>query len=317
MSMQTIQLGSTDADVSVMCLGTMHFGTKEDEETSFRLLDQYVEAGGNFIDTANVYARWIRGYEGGESETLLGKWMRERGNRDSLFIASKVGFEMPTRGVTRGTSAKQIVAECEKSLKRLGVETIDLYYAHHDDRDTPLEESLAAFDKLKKEGMVRYIGASNFRAWRLEQARWIANTKGWAEYCCIQQRYTYLRPRPGADFSPQVSTNDDLLDYCTNRAITLLAYSPLLAGGYTRTDRALPGQYTDPDADARLAELKAVSEETGATPNQVIFAWMMQSEPAIIPIFSASTTAQMHENLGALDLVLSTEQMARLDRAGA
>ncbi len=312
--MKSVLLGSTGVEVSALCLGTMHFGSKEDEETSFRLLDQYVEAGGMFLDTANIYAHWIPGCSGGESEALLGRWMRARDNRDELFIATKVGFEMP--GVARGLEPWRIQEECEKSLERLGVDTIDLYYAHVDDRNAPIEETLEAFDHLEKEHMVRFIGASNYRAWRLEQARWICNTKGWAEFCCIQQRYTYLRPQPSADFSAQVAANDDLLDYCDNRAISLVAYSPLLGGQYAREDRPIQAQYAGPDTDARLAALNEVAAALGAAPNQVILAWMMQSDPPVIPIFGASTEAQMQENLGALEITLDSAQMARLNQAG-
>lgn len=315
--MKKVPLGSTGADVSIMCLGAMYFGTKEDEDISMKLLDQYVEAGGSFIDTANIYAHWRPEGQGGESETLLGKWMKARGNRDEMFIATKVGFAIPPQGIEQNSSAKTIVEECEKSLKRLGIETIDLYYAHTDDRDTPMEETLEAFHELKKEGKVRFIGASNFRAWRLEQARWVSNTKGWAEYCCIQQRYTYLRPKPDADFGNQVSANKDLLDYIANRDIRMLAYSPLLSGSYTRDDRPTPSQYVGPDANSRMAALQAVAAEADATLNQVILAWMMQSNPAVIPVMAASTEAQMEENLGALEVQLSDEQMTRLNEAGA
>ena len=315
--MKTVQLGSTHTDVSIMCLGAMYLGTKQDYTLSARLLDRYVEAGGTFIDTANIYAHWVPGCNGGESEAVLGRWMRERGNRDRLFIATKVGFEIPPQGIERGLSARRIEEECEKSLKRLGVDTIDLYYAHRDDLDTPMEETLQAFDRLEKDGKVRYLGASNFPAWRLEQARWISDTRGWASYCCIQQRYTYLRPKPGADFDPQLSATEDLLDYCANRAITLLAYSPLLSGQYTNPNKPLQSEYASPDADARLAVLRAVAAEAGATPNQVILAWMMQSDPVVIPVFGASSEAQMAENLGALEVKLSAEQMERLNMAGA
>src|SRR5690606_22826887 len=125
-------------DVSALCLGVLNFGSRDDERTSYALLDQYIDAGGSFLDSANIYSHWVEGCKGGESDALLGRWMRERGNRGDLFIASKVGFEYP--GVQRGLRAAQIEAECEKSLRRLGVETIDLYYAHVDDRATPLEE---------------------------------------------------------------------------------------------------------------------------------------------------------------------------------
>jgi aryl-alcohol dehydrogenase-like predicted oxidoreductase len=313
--MRTVPLGGTDVRVSAFCLGTMHFGSRTDRETSYRLLDQYVEAGGSFLDTANIYARWVPGFKGGESETLLGEWMRECGNRSQTFVATKVGFQYP--GVERGLRAHQIEAECEKSLQRLGVDAIDLYYAHVDDRDTPMEETMEAFDRLVKAGKVRFIGASNFLAWRLEEARWVSQTRGRAEYCCIQQRYSYIRPKPGASFDPQIATNDDLLDYCRVRDITMLAYSPLLSGACTRADRAFSEQYLGPDTDVRMAALKAVASEVGATANQVVLAWMVQSDPPVIPLVAASTVGQMEENLRALEIEFSPEQMTRLNEASA
>ena len=311
--MRTVPLGDTGVEVSALCLGAMYFGTRQNQAESYRLLDHYVGAGGTFIDTANIYAHWAEGGRGGESEPVLGAWMRERGNRDRLFIASKVGFEMP--GVERGLRAQQIEEECEKSLRRMGIDTIDLYYAHVDDRVTPMAETLEAFHRLVQAGKVRFIGASNFRAWRLEEARWLSAQNGWTNYCCIQQRYTYLRPKHGASFGGQVVANEDLRDYCRSRPITLLAYSALLAGAYTRADRAIPDEYAGPDTDARLAALNQVAAAQNATPNQVILAWMLQHD--IIPLIAASTIEQMQENLDALDLHLSDEQMQRLDRTSA
>ena len=313
--MRTVLLGNTGVQVSAFCLGTMHLGSRTDRETSYRILDRYVEAGGSLLDTANNYAMWVPGYVGGESETLLGEWMRERKNRAEVFVATKVGFDYP--GVERGLRAYQIEAECEKSLRRLGIGTIDLYYAHRDDRNTVMEETLAAFDRLVEAGKVRLVGASNFTAWRLEEARWVSRTHGCVEYCCIQQRYSYLRPKSGADFGHQTAANDDLLDYCRARGIRMLAYSPLLSGAYVRADRAFPDQYLGPDTDARVAALRAVSEEAGATDNQVVLAWMAQSDPAVIPVFGASTVDQLQENLGAQEVELSAEQMARLNDASA
>jgi aryl-alcohol dehydrogenase-like predicted oxidoreductase len=293
----------------------MRFGSATDEATSVALLDRYVEAGGTFLDTANIYARWEPGCRGGESEALLGRWMRQRRNRRRLVLASKVGFEYP--GVERGLRARQIEEECQKSLGRLGVETMDLYYAHVDDRATPLEETLEAFNRLVAAGKVRFIGASNFAAWRLAEARSVSRAAGWAAYACIQQRYTYLRPKPGATFGAQVAANADLLDYCKASGTTLLAYSPLLRGAYTRTGRALPTQYVGPDSDARIAALKAVAGAHGATPNQVVLAWMLASDPPVIPVFAASTMDQINEDLGALDLALTAEEMDRLNKASA
>lgn len=313
--MEKIKLGNSGVEVSVFCLGAMFFGTRTDVEMSYRLLDQYVEAGGSFIDTANIYAWWVSGCKGGESENLLGRWMQIRNDRAEMFIATKVGFQYSD--AERGLHAHQIETECEKSLKRLRIERIDLYYAHVDDRNTPMEETLEAFDRLVRAGKVRFIGASNFLAWRVEEAQWLSQTNGWAGYVGIQQRYTYLRPKPGATFDPQISANDDLLDYCRNRDMTLLAYSPLLSGAYTRADRPIPGQYLGADSEARLAALQAVAEETGATLNQVILAWMVQGDPTVIPLVAASTPEQMVENLGALTVELSVDQMAQLNTAAA
>ena len=312
--MRKVSLGETGENVSALCLGAMYFGTRQNKGESFQLLDQYFEAGGSFIDTANIYAWWVEGFQGGESETILGAWIKERKNRDQVFIASKVGFGYQDVPVT--LKADIIEQECNKSLKRLGVETIDLYYAHNDDRDTPLEETLEAFHRLKEAGKIRYIGASNTLAWRLEEARWLSLTNEWPEYCCVQQRHTYIRRKHGTHFTPQVAVNEDLLDYAKNRGITLLAYSALLSGAYTRADRDFSEQYQGADTNYRVAALQEVALEVNATPNQVILAWMLQGDPPVLPLIAASTAEQMQENLDVLDLTLNPEQMQRLDAAG-
>ena len=308
--MKTTPLGDTGISVSELCLGTMFFGTKVDAPTSYALLDQYVEAGGSFFDTANIYARWVGDFVGGESESLLGRWMKERGNRQRLFVATKVGFEMP--GVDRGLRARQIEEECDKSLRRLGIDTIDLYYAHVDDRGTPLEETLKSFATLIKKGKVRVIGASNYLAWRLEEARWISATENMPAFSCIQQRHSYLRPVPGADFGAQVPSSRELLDFCRHRELSLLAYSPLLGGAYTRDDRPLPEAYSGEENRRRLKVLKEVAREKGATANQLVLSWMLHSDPMALPLVAASEAAQLRENLQAVSFELSREDMERL-----
>lgn len=312
--MRTRQLGNTDAQVSSLCLGTMYFGSRNDQTTSYQILDQYTDAGGTFLDTANIYSRWIEGFQGGESETLLGEWMAQKGNRNDLFIASKVGFDY--QDVPISLDAKIIEEECNKSLKRLGIETIDLYYGHKDDRNTSLEETMEAFANLVKAGKVRYIGASNYMAWRLEQASYISETHDWAQFCCVQQRHTYLPIRPGADTGRQLVANEDLQDYCENSGMTLLAYSALLGGAYTRSDRPIPAGYSSPDNEQRLTVLNEVADEIGATANQVVLCWMMQSSPSVLPLIAASTSEQLLENINALEFELSPEQMERLNSAG-
>lgn len=314
-TMRKVPLGDSGADVSCICLGAMYFGSRTDPELSRRLLDEYVESGGSFIDTAKIYAHWIQGFTGGESETLLGQWMRERRNRSSVFLASKVGFQYPS--VERGLTASLIEAECDRSLKRLGVETIDLYYAHVDDRATPIDATLEAFQRLVRAGKVRLIGASNFLAWRLAESRAASRPRSWPAYCCIQQRHSYLRPRPGTTFDPQIAANDDLLDYCASSGITLLAYSPLLGGAYTRSDRTLAEQYVGRDTAARMKLLKTMARELGITPNQLVLAWLMQTEPPAIPVMAAGTLEQLRENLGTLAVSLTRGQVLALSSAGA
>ncbi len=314
--METIKLGNTDAEVGILCLGTMYFGSRTDEKTSWTLLDRYVEAGGDFLDTANAYARWIEGCRGGESEALLGRWFRERNNRNAFFVASKVGFPAPVDDQEFGLSAGQIEHACEASLKRMGIETIDLYYSHSDDRRYPMEERLEAFHRLVKAGKVRYIGASNTMDWRLEEARCISKVKGYPELCAIQQRYTYVRPQAGAVYDPHCVVNDDLLDYARNRGITIVAYSPLAGGAYTREDKQFPEEYLGPDTDTRLRVLREVADEAGATPNQVVLGWMMRTQPVVVPITAASSVDQLSENLGALDVKLNDDQRTRLSQAG-
>ena len=314
--MRKLALGTTGVEVSALCLGTMYFGSTVNEETSRALLDMYLEAGGSFLDTANAYARWIPGFRGGESEALLGRWMKDRRNRRDLFLASKVGFPTPIDGLEFGLRSADIARACEASLKRLATDVIDLYYTHADDRHAPLEERLEAFDRLVRAGKVRTVGASNMTDWRLEEARWLAASRGWAQYCCVQQRYSYARPQAGAIYDPHVASSDEFLDYCRTRGLTILAYSPLLGGVYGRSDRVLPEQYQGADTDLRIKVLREVAAEAGATPNQVVYAWMVQSPPPVIPLMTASRVEQMKENLASLDVRLSEEQLERLSQAG-
>jgi aryl-alcohol dehydrogenase-like predicted oxidoreductase len=311
---EKVRLGKSKLEVSALAMGTDLIGSKIDRETSYTLFDFYKEQGGTFIDTANFYSSWFPGCQGGESEATIGCWMKERRNRDEIVVSSKVGFDYP--GCAGGLRATEIERECEKSLERLQTDRIDLYYAHRDDRATPIEETMEAFDRLVNAGKIRAIGASNLRLWRIVEGNVISEANGWSIYSVIEQRYTYLRPRYGADFGPQIFIAEDLKDYAHFHGIALVGYSVLLQGAYTRTDRELPAQFAGPDANARLDTLKAVANEVGRTPNQVIIAWMRQSKPSILPIIAASRIEQLKENITALELTLSSDQMQRLDTAG-
>jgi aryl-alcohol dehydrogenase-like predicted oxidoreductase len=313
-TMQKIKLGNSDLEVSALCLGTDSIGSKIDRNTSFQLLDFFRERGGTFIDTANFYAAWIPGFCGGESESTIGQWMKERSARHELIIATKLGFDYP--GCPGGLSSAEIERECEKSLRRLGTDVIDILYAHRDDATTPLEETMRAFDRLVRAGKVRVIGASNLRVWRIAEANTISRQQGAPGYAIVQQRHTYLLPRHGSDFGPQVAVNDDLKEYCRSKGLTLVAYSVLLQGAYTRPERAVPAQYAGPDSDQRLVVLRAVAAEIGVDPNQVVVAWLRQSNPPVLPIIAGSKIEQLRQNVGALGLTLSDAHMQRLNQAG-
>jgi aryl-alcohol dehydrogenase-like predicted oxidoreductase len=312
--MEKVKLGNSGLEVSQLCFGTDSIGSKINSETSFQLLDLFRSNGGTFIDTANFYAAWLEGCVGGESETAIGRWLKDRGCRDEMVIASKLAFDYP--GCDGGLSAAEIERECEKSLRRLQTDRLDLYYAHRDDPATPLEETMGAFDRLIRAGKVRAIGASNLPAWRVAEANAVSRMNGFAGYSVVEQRHTYFRPRHGADFGPQICISEDMKAYCRLRGIALVGYSVLLQGAYTREDRPVPAQYAGPEADERLGVLEEVVKETGATMNQVIIAWMLGGDPPVLPIIAGSRPEQIEETLMAVGLTLSDEQFDRLTTAG-
>ena len=317
--MKKVDLGTTGEKVSELCLGTMYFGSTVDEPTSFSILDEYVGAGGFFLDTANKYVNWIEGFAGGESEALLGRWMKERRNRQEQFIATKVGLPMP--GVDKGLRAGQIIAECDRSLSRLGTEVIDLYFAHADDRATPLEESLKAFDSLVKSGKVRFLGLSNYFTWRLQEALMISELNGLAPIACIQMKYSCLYPRAGIprEFPVQVTADDQTLDFCAAHGLTLLAYSPLMGGVFGREDKLLPAAYDHEDNRGLIKKICSQAERMGVSPNQVVLALLLRHQnPVIIPILGVSSVEQLQSNIESLNVNLRasarTSVVAELDR---
>ncbi|WP_329577617.1 aldo/keto reductase [Kitasatospora sp. NBC_01250] len=317
---------ATRREVSVLSLGAMNFGTRTDEQTSFAILDAYVAAGGSFVDTSNNYAFWARGTQGGESEALLGRWRRSRGIGDEIVIATKLGGRPLSPSTTfgknvEGLSAEVIRASSAASRERLGVEKLDLLYAHIEDDRVPLDETVTAFAELVAEGSVGLLGVSNHWAWRVERARALAAAAGLPGYEVLQYHHSYLRHRTdmptlrSADGNIGVAGGDVLSYLRSDPGLALVAYSPLLGGGYSR-----PEQPSDPGFDhagtpARWAALAAVAKETGATANQVVLAWLIGGEVPVIPLVGASSVAQVTESLAAVDLELTAEQRARLDEA--
>lgn len=309
-----IALGASGVMVSELALGTMYMGSRINDETSDAVLDAYLARGGTFLDTANNYAYWVDGCTGTESEGFLGRWFAKTGKRHDIFLATKVGFDK--KGVGKGLKRRQIIENCEASLRLLKTDYIDLYYAHTDDRTTPLEETLEAFAGLHKAGKIRYLGASNYTPWRMEMALSLSADKGYPSFVCLQERFTYLRPVPRTLDRSQIDITDDVMDYSLSRGLTLLAYSPLLQGFYSHPERSVPDQYAGDFNNQRLRALREVASEIGGiTLNQLVLAWMRKQKASVIPLISGSTPTQVDENIKCIDIKLSNEQMERLNQA--
>jgi aryl-alcohol dehydrogenase-like predicted oxidoreductase len=328
--MEKIELGNTGVRVGQLGLGCMQMGTATDEATSFRMLDAFTDAGGDFLDTADCYMWWGGPqYSGGESEQLLAKWLARNGNRDKAFIATKVAglpvnvAELHASGLKddalwsnvrfEGAGADTVRRGIDGSLKRLGVDHVDLYYVHVDDRATPLEETLAALAEVVAAGKARFIGWSNVRTWRLDRVRQLAAANGWPSPVAVRQRYSYLRQKPGTNHTS--SAGEEMLDYLTaHRDVSLVAYSPILANLYDSPDpenhRFWP-LYGNPKA---LDAVHTVAKEIGATGNQVALAWLLQRrDPQAFALMGPRTWEQFETIVPAIDIHLSDEQLRHLE----
>jgi aryl-alcohol dehydrogenase-like predicted oxidoreductase len=311
-------LGRSGLETPRLVLGGNVFGWTVRGEEAFRILDRFAGAGGTMVDTADVYSAWVKGNRGGESEELIGAWLKRRGGGAAgrgLAVATKVGM-LPGEG-GEGLSATRIAAAADASLKRLGTEAIDLYYAHQDDQATPLEETLAAFDRLVEAGKVRALGASNYSADRLAEALALGRRMGTTRYDVLQPEY-HLLARPGFE--------GGLQRLCLDEGIAVLPYYGLASGFLTgkyrsRADlgRSVRGgrmeKYLDGRGPAVLAALDAVAAETRATPAQVALAWLAAQPGVAAPIASARTIEQLDELVGAMELELGPAQLAALDAA--
>jgi aryl-alcohol dehydrogenase-like predicted oxidoreductase len=310
------QLGASGLSVSPICLGGNVFGWTADERTSFSILDAWLDAGFNFIDTADVYSRWAPGHSGGESETVIGKWLKQGGRRDKVVIATKVGFDM---GEGRsGLSAKWIAQSIEDSLRRLNVEQIDLYQAHKDDEATPLEETLEAFAKLVEAGKVRAIGASNYTAARLREALQVSKRLGVPRFESLQPLYNLY---------DRAVFEKDLQPLCVKEDIGVISFYAIAAGFLT-------GKYRTPEDAAKsargantvkkylndrglkiIAALDEASKLTGAPAARIAIAWVMAQPGITAPIASASNLEQLQEITQAAQLKLDAEILSLLGRA--
>lgn len=316
-NMKNRTLGGSGIDIAPLAFGGNVFGWTIDEATSFELLDTFIAAGLNLVDTADVYSKWVPGNAGGESEIILGNWMKSRGNRNRVVVATKVGMELgPDK---KGLARSYIFQAVESSLKRLQTDYIDLYQSHRDDTETPLEESLGAYAELISQGKVRAIGASNYTGERLSEALAISKAHGYPRYETLQPLYN-LYDR--SDFE------SGLESVCIDNNIGVIPYFSLASGfltGKYRSENDLTksqrGQgnrkYLNERGFKILAALDAVSEGLNASPAQVALAWLIARPAITAPIASATKLDQLQDIIAATLLSLSTQDIELLDRASA
>jgi aryl-alcohol dehydrogenase-like predicted oxidoreductase len=311
-------MGRTGLKVSELCMGTQTFGWGADETAAHALADQFIEAGGNFFDTSNIYNQ-------GQSETILGKWLKRSGNRSQLVVATKVFFPAGGGPNDTGLSRKHIFEQIDSSLRRLQTDYVDLYQAHCWDASTPIEETFQAFNDLVRAGKVRYIGVSNFTASQIVRVNDLCERRGWARIDCLQPEYSLLVR----------STEWELLPVCQEDGVGVIAWSPL-AGGWL-TGKYRRGQPPPPDSRVGRADrwddlpeqretektwqiidtLLAIAQERGKTPSQVALNWLLRQPGVTSPIFGARTASQLADNLGSVGWLLSPEEVEQLDMASS
>ena len=306
------KIGTTDLEVFPLCLGGNVFGWSADEAQSFAVLDAYAGAGGNFVDTADSYSFWAAGHTGGESETIIGRWMAARRNRDGMVIATKVGMSPGLEGL----AAKTVRAAAEASLKRLGTDHIDLYYAHRDDPAIPMEETLAAFDDLVREGKVRHVAASNFGASRLAEALAVSDREGLVRYAALQPHYNLVER---GDYE------GELADLCARENLACVPYFALAKGFLTGKYR--PGitvdsiraeaarAYLDEGGVEVLEALDRVAAAQETTVAAAALAWLLAQPTVVAPIASARTPEQVADLLPMATLELTPDEVEALDAA--
>jgi aryl-alcohol dehydrogenase-like predicted oxidoreductase len=315
--MQTRKLGKTDLEIVPLVLGGNVFGWTIDEAQSFEVLDAFVDRGFNCIDTADVYSTWMPGHQGGESETIIGKWFARSGKRNNVVLATKVGMEM--KSGSKGLAKKYILEEVEQSLKRLRTDHIDLYQSHIDDESTPLEETLEAYGRLIEQGKVRVIGASNYKGARLVEALELAEKSGLPAYRALQPEYN-LYARKGYE--------EDLAPVAAKYGIGVIPYFSLAAGFLTGKYQSLDDtkdakrgtrvtKYFDERGMRILKALKDVSDGASAEQATVALAWLLAQPTVTAPIASATSVEQMQALFAAVELKLSEAQLRVLNEASA
>ena len=318
--MEYRNLGKTGLTVSVLCMGTMQFGWSVDEDESQRILSGTLASGINFFDTADIYSRWVDGNPGGVAEEYLGRWMKQAEvPRDQVVIATKVRGRMGDGPNDEGLSRAHIMHAVEASLRRLQTDYIDLYQTHWPDHDTPIEETLRALDDLVSQGKVRYIGASNYKAWELMRALWASDMNNYARFDSLQPHYNLIER---AEFEAE------LRDVCKSYGLGVIPYSPLAAGfltGKYRKDKPLPDsrrakglKHALTDRNFALIEkMDEIGKVHAATVSQVALAWLLADPVITSPIIGATSLEQLENNLGVLDVNLTEYEKQELDELTA
>jgi aryl-alcohol dehydrogenase-like predicted oxidoreductase len=315
--MEYRNLGRTGLRVAALCLGTMQWGWTASEEDARAVMDAYAEAGGNFLDTADIYSRWAGG--AGISEEIIGRWMKNRSNRRELVVATKVRAAMWEGPTGEGLSRKHIMEAVEDSLRRLQTDYIDLYQSHAFDASVPIDETMRAYDDLVRQGKVLYVGASNYPAWRFGQALAVSEARGWARYDALQPHYNLVH---------RSEFERELAPLCAEMGVGVIPYSPLAGGfltGKYQRGQELPGSqrassvqshYFDDDrAWDTLVAAQDIARARQATVTQVALAWLLAQPSVAAPIIGANTVAQLQDSLPAVDLRLSDEELQHLDAA--
>lgn len=312
-------LGRTGLKVSALCLGTMQWGWSADEAASFTVMDAFVAAGGNFLDTSDIYSNWVPGNAGGVSEAIIGRWLQQRGNRHEVVIATKVRGRMGPGPNGEGLSRAHIIHACEASLRRLQTDYIDLYQAHWFDADTPIEETMAAFDTLVQQGKVRYLGCSNYPAWRLVAALWASDKRHLASYASLQPHY---------NLAYRQEFEEGLQEVVTQYGLGVIPYSAL-AGGFltgkyqrdaqTTSVRAggVEKRYFNEKSWQLLDGVRQIASEAGSTPTAVALAWLLAQPLMTAPIIGANTVTQLEASLAAVTLTLTPAQIDHLTALSA
>ena len=315
--MQYRNLGRTGLKVSTLGLGAMQWGWTADEATSWAIMDAFVAAGGNFLDTADIYSNWVTGNQGGVSEEIIGRWIKARGKRHEVVLATKVRGRMWAGPNGEGLSRSHLIKACEDSLRRLQTDYIDLYQTHWFDAETPVEETMAALDTLVQQGKVRYVGCSNHPAWRLVAALWASDKHNLVRYETLQPHY---------NLAYRQEFEQDLKAVVTQYGLGVMPYSPLANGFLTgkyhqgemqnsaRAGSVQKRYFTD--AGWRVIDaVRQVANEINSTPTAVALAWLLAQPFMTAPIIGANSVEQLQGSLAAVDVQLSAEQLEALNRA--